>query len=156
VSGRRKPWDRQRTTVLLALAAGLSRAAASSKAGVVDRTLRRWVAEDESFAEAVEVAMGEGRAVYEQLLREAGQKDWRAALAAYEVIYLGGRSGKAESNVAVMVTSAPPAPHQLTDEEKAATFAHAREVVRVLLGAVGPERTAEVIAKREQERRQIG
>jgi hypothetical protein len=157
MTGKRSPWDRQRTLVLLALATGHSRAAASAKAGISDRTLRRWVAEDESFSEAVEVAMGEGRAVYEQLLREAGQKDWRAALAAYEVIYLGGTRGKAEAQAAAIVVTTPPPPARpLTAEETAATLVHARDAVRVLVGAVGIERAAEVIARREQQRRQIG
>jgi hypothetical protein len=102
----RRPWDRQRTLVLLALATGHSRAAPSAKAGIADRTLRRWVADDEAFAEAIEVAMGEGRAVYEELLRAAGQKDWRAALAAYEVINLGGtRGNKAEATATLIVTA---------------------------------------------------
>ncbi len=151
MSGKGPSWDRQRTIVLLALAAGLSRAAASAKAGIADRTLRRWC-EEESFSEAVEVAMGEGRAVYEELLKKAGEKDWRAAYAAYEAIYLGGRRRDTASASATVVFANAAPTRELSDEEKEASFVRARDVVRILVRAVGPERTAEIIAAREQER----
>ena len=152
---KRNPWDRKRTVVLLALAIGLSRAAASSKAGISDRTLRRWC-EEEAFAEAVEIAMGEGRAVYEQLIRDHGERDWRAAQAAYELIYFGGGRPKAEANAMVVISTPPPQPKELTEAEKQETLLHAAEVVRVLIEAVGQQRTLQIIANREQERRRTG
>lgn len=145
------PWDRQRTLVLLALANGLSRAAASARAGISDRTLRRWVADDEPFAEAVEIAMGSGRAMYEELLRSAGKKDWRAALAAYEVIYLGGvRAGKATAAVVVQqVQQTFPA------QSEEVTAAQAQEVLALLAEAYGGdmERVARAIARNDQMKR---
>ncbi len=84
--------ERVRAVVLLALAAGLSKHAAAAKACITYRSLARWQAEDDGFAEAVEVASGTGRAMYEESLVEAGKKDWRAAFAAYEAIYLEPRA----------------------------------------------------------------
>lgn len=94
-------WDKQRTLILLALANGLSRAAAAARAGVTYRTYARWVAAEPDFEEAVELAMGTGRAMLEELLVRHGKKDWRAALAAYEIVYLGD----SESAVARTSTS---------------------------------------------------
>lgn len=147
----RQLWDRQRTTVLLALANGLSRAAAASRAGITDRTLRRWVADEPEFSEAVEIAMGAGRAMYEELLQAAGAKDWRAALAAYEVVYLGGmRAGKVQASAAVVV--------QTTQQQ--VTFpppseAAVREVLDLLRQAYGGdmERVAHAITTNEQAKR---
>ena len=79
-------FDKARVVVLLALAAGSSKRAAAGKAGISYRTLNRWQLEEE-FGDAIEIATGQGRDVYETILREAAAKDWRAALAAYEVVY---------------------------------------------------------------------
>ena len=46
-----------------------------------------------------DVARGQGRDVYEAILREAAAKDWRAALAAYEVVYEGGVRGGSRRGV---------------------------------------------------------
>jgi hypothetical protein len=81
--------DAKRTVILLALAAGASRQAAAGKAGISERTLYRWVAAEPEFAAAVEIALGTGRAVYEELLLEAAKKDWRAAAWMLEVLFVG-------------------------------------------------------------------
>ena len=144
---------KQRTVVLLALAGGNSKAAAAGKAGVSPRTLRRWQADDPDFADSVDVAMGAGRALYEDLLREAGTKDWRAALAAYEAIYLfplGRKAGTAAPDGGTVVVEQvgpvllSPTPEQLG------------RVLEILTRAAGGDITAVAATLARNAARQVG
>jgi hypothetical protein len=127
--------DRSRVLVLLALAAGSSRKAAAGKAGITYRTLCRWQ-EQEEFADAVEVATGQGRALYEEILRQAAEKDWRAALALYESIYLDQSKGR-RSNADDLDRTLTPDPvlAGITDEQAAERIAQVLTILRESLGS---------------------
>ncbi len=128
--------DKARVVVLLALAAGSSKRAAAGKAGIAYRTLNRWQQEEE-FADAIEVATSQGRDVYESILRDAAAKDWRAALAAYEIIYEGGvRSGSRKGGSGDDLIH-PEAPEALdfTDDEARERVAKVLSILHDALGS---------------------
>ncbi len=129
--------DKTKVVYLLALSAGHSKKAAAGKAGVTYRTVCRWQAEHEGFAEAVEVASGQGRGIYEELLRQAAEKDWRAALAAYEVIYLGGVRAKGSAEQEPAPDAPAVVPFAGVTPEQAA--ARADEVLAILRKAKGSD-----------------
>jgi transposase len=127
--------DKARVVVLLALAAGSSKRAAAGKAGIAYRTLNRWQQEDE-FADAIEVATGQGRDVYESILREAAAKDWRAALAAYEIIYEGGvRAGRRNGSADDLIHPAAPEALVVTDDEARERVAKVLSILHDALGS---------------------
>lgn len=93
--------QRTKTVILLALAGGLSRRAAAARAGTSYRQFTRWLVADEPFAENVEIASGQGRAMFEDIIAKAAEKDWRAAAWAMEQQYLGGPRAKGSLDVAL-------------------------------------------------------
>ena len=134
--------DRARVMVLLALAAGSSKRAAAGKAGIAWSTFGRWQ-QEEQFAEAVEVATGQGRAVYEDLLRQAAEKDWRAALALYESIYLDNAKGRRVGLPDDLGAPATAEPLRITDVEAEERVARVLSILRSSLGS--EEAVAEVV-----------
>ena len=146
---------RQQADVLLAVASGLSKHAAAAKAGISYRTVARWQAEDEVFAESIEAAINQARASAEERVVAASDKDWRAA--AWWLDYLDGvKRGKAFAQATVVIGTAPSPAPALTEEERAVILERAQSVVRVLVASTSPERAAEILAAREEEQRQIG
>ncbi len=133
--------DRARVVVLLALAAGSSKRAAAGKAGIAWSTFNRWQ-QEEQFADAVEVATGQGRAVYEDLLRQAAEKDWRAALALYESIYLDNTKGRRVADDGTPAAQVEAL--QLTDEEAAERVA---KVLTILRNALGSEEAVQEVVE---------
>jgi hypothetical protein len=136
--------DSRRTVVLLALAAGASRAAAAGKAGITDRTLRRWIVAEPDFAESVDIALGAGRAVYEELLREAAGRDWRAAAFLYEALYIGrSKTGPTEDAPPAVGLAVPERTPEEIEERR-------RQVMLILVKALGQEGAERVLATRAE------
>jgi hypothetical protein len=140
-------FDSRRTVILLALAAGASRIAASGKAGVTDRTLRRWIASEPEFADAIEVASGTGRAIYEEVLREAAAKDWRAAAWMLEALWIGrNKTGPTEEQPGIggMTIAGSGLVAPIHDPE------HSKKVLDLLVSALGQDGLERVLAFRAE------
>lgn len=142
--------DRARVVVLLALAAGSSKRAAAGKAGIAWSTFCRWQQEEE-FADAVEVATGQGREVYENLIRQHAEKDWRAAYALYESIYLDNAKGRrGASTDDLMPVEAPDSTlAHLTEEEARSRVA---EVMTILRNALGSDEAVQKVVESNARR----
>jgi hypothetical protein len=137
--------DHRRTVVLLALAAGKSRVSAAAKASITDRTLRRWVESEPDFADAVDIALNAGRAMYEELIADAAKSDWRAAAWMLEVLHYGrAKSGPLEEPI----PTSPVAGVARTPEE---VEERRQKVLLLLVRAVGQEQAERVLARRAEE-----
>ena len=100
--------------------------------------------QEQEFAEAVEVAAGQGRAVYEDLLRQAAEKDWRAALALYESIYLDNAKGRRVSSIDDLAAPVTAEPLRITDDEAEQRVA---KVLTILRDALGSEKAVQQVVE---------